>query len=58
MSTMGFVRGMITGAVIGGAAMAVFDPITPRQRRRAKKQAYAAFRNISNMTEDLLTRVK
>lgn len=58
MSTMGFIKGMITGAAIGGAAMVMFDPITPRQRRRVKKQAYAAFRNLSCMADDLLSRVK
>ena len=53
MSTMGFVKGLITGAAVGGATMLMFDPITPRQRKRVKKQAYAAWRNIGCMAGDI-----
>ncbi len=54
MSTTGFLKGMVAGAAIGGAAMMLFDPITPRQRRRAKRQVYSAMRSIGNMADDLM----
>lgn len=53
MSHMKFVKGLITGAAVGTAAMLMFDPVTPRQRKRVKKQACAAFRNISRVVEDI-----
>lgn len=54
MSTMGFVKGMITGAALGGATMLMLDPITPRQRRRVKRQAWAAWRNISHVADEFM----
>lgn len=54
MSRMGFVKGMITGAAVGTVAMLMFDPITPRQRKRVKKQASCAFRNMGRMMDDLV----
>ena len=53
MSHMGFVKGLITGAAVGTAAMLLFDPVTPRQRRRVKKQACAAFRSMGRVMDDL-----
>ncbi len=54
MSHMGFVKGLITGAAVGTAAMLLFDPVTPRQRRRVKKQACAAFRSMGRVMDDLV----
>ncbi len=54
MSAIGFVKGMITGAAVGGAAVMLFDPITPRQRRRVKKQASAAWRSLVIMADDIM----
>ena len=54
MSHMGFVKGLITGAAVGTAAMLMFDPVTPRQRKRVKKQACAAFRNMGRVVDDLV----
>ena len=54
MSTMGFVKGMIAGAAVGGAAMLMFDPITPRQRKRVKRQAVAAWRNIEHVADEFM----
>ena len=53
MSTVGFLKGLITGAAVGGAAALIFDPITPRQRKRVKKQAYAMWRNMSAAADTL-----
>ena len=54
MSTMGFVKGLVAGAAVGTAAMLMFDPITPRQRRRVKRQACAAWRNISHVADEVV----
>lgn len=53
MSTKGFVKGMVTGALVGGAAILLFDPITPRQRKKVKRQAQAAMENISSVADEL-----
>lgn len=54
MSAMEFLKGMVCGAAVGGAAMLVFDPITPKQRKRAKKQVCNAMRSIADMTDGLV----
>ena len=54
MSTIGFLKGMAAGALVGSVAVMLFDPITPRQRRRAKRQIAGAMRNIGNMADDLM----
>ena len=51
---MGFVKGMITGVAVGGAAMLMFDPITPRQRKRVKRQACAAWRNLGYVADEFM----
>lgn len=53
MSHMGFVKGLITARRSHGA-MLMFDPVTPRQRKRVKKQACAAFRNMGRVVDDLV----
>lgn len=53
MNTSGFIKGMVTGVAVGGITMLMFDPVTPRQRRKAKRQACAAIRNIGAMADDL-----
>lgn len=54
MSAMEFLKGMVCGAAVSGAAMLVFDPITPKQRKRAKKQVCNAMRSIADMTDGLV----
>ena len=54
MSRMGFVKGMITGAAVGTVAMLMFDPITPRQRKRVKKQASNPWRSQQKIVFHIL----
>lgn len=54
MSKMGFVKGIVTGVLVGGAAAMLFDPITPRQRRRIRHQASNMMRSVGQMVEDLM----
>lgn len=50
---MSFIKGMLAGALAGGAAMLLFDPITPRQRRRFKKQAGRMMQSVGDMFESM-----
>lgn len=54
MSAISFVKGMIAGVAVGGACVMLFDPITPRQRKRVKRQAAAAWRSFAVMADDLM----
>lgn len=54
MNAMGFIKGMITGVVVGGTAALMLDPITPRQRKRAKRQAANMVRNVGYMVDSLI----
>lgn len=50
---MSFIKGMLAGALAGGAAMLLFDPITPRQRRKIKKKANRMMQSMGDMFESM-----
>ncbi len=50
---MSFVKGMLAGALAGGAAMLLFDPITPRQRRKLKKKANRMMHSVGDMFDSM-----
>jgi len=56
MSKSGFVKGMVAGAVIGSVAALIFDPITPKQRKRAHRHTSSMFRNVGCMVDDLVNK--
>ena len=53
MSGSGFVKGMVTGAVVGAVTMMVFDPISTKQRKRMRRQTNHVFRNIGSMVDGI-----
>ncbi len=55
MNSARFLKGMLTGAAIGATAMMLFDPVSPRQRHRLRKQATSMFRNIGGMMDDFMS---
>lgn len=50
---MSFVKGMLAGVLAGSAAMLIFDPITPRQRRKFKKKANRMMHSVGDMFESM-----
>lgn len=55
MNGAGFIKGVITGAVIGGAAMMIFDPVTPKQRKMAQRRTNTMFRNVGCMVDNMMS---
>ncbi len=53
MKKMGFIKGMIAGVLAGGAAMLLFDPITPRQRRKMRRTANRMMHNVGDMFDSM-----
>lgn len=51
MSGSGFVKGMVTGAVVGAVTMMVFDPVSTKQRKRMRRQTSHMFRNMGTMVD-------
>ena len=50
---MGFVKGMLAGVLAGGAVMLLFDPITPRQRRKMRRQANRMMHSVGDMFDNM-----
>ena len=38
MNTMGFIKGMATGVIVGAAAALVIDPISSKQKNKIKRK--------------------
>ena len=53
MKKMGFIKGMLAGMLAGGAVMLIFDPITPRQRRKMRRSANRMMHNVGDMFESM-----
>ena len=53
MKKMSFIKGMIAGALTGGAVMMLFDPITPRQRRKMRRTANQMMHSVSDMFDNM-----
>ena len=50
----GFIKGIMAGAVAGSLTMLVFDPVTPRMRRRAKRKITSAAHDFGDMVESMM----
>ena len=53
LKKMGFVKGMLAGVLAGGAVMLLFDPITPRQRRKMRRQANRMMHSVGDMFDNM-----
>lgn len=51
---MNFVKGMITGLVVGSAVTMLTDPISDRQRHRIQRKTEGFFRNIGCAIDNAL----
>lgn len=50
----GFIKGALAGAVIAAAAVMIFDPVTPRMRRRAKRKIVSTAHDIGDMVDSMM----
>lgn len=50
----GFVKGALAGAIAGAAVAIAFDPITPRQRRRAARKAGYMVNDMKKAVKDMV----
>ena len=51
MNTMGFVKGMAAGMVVGAAAALIMDPISSKQRNRIKRKTEGVFKSIGGVID-------
>ncbi len=51
---MGFVKGMITGLLVGSAVTMLTDPISDRQRHKMQKRTEGFFRNIGGALDNAM----
>lgn len=50
---MGFISGIIAGALVGSAVTMVMDPVSDRDRRKLYRNTKNAFRTISSLVDTL-----
>ena len=55
MSKMGFIGGMITGAIVGGALTMLIDPVNDKQHRRMKKNSSHMFKTMGSVIDAMMT---
>lgn len=55
---MNFVKGMITGLVVGSAVTMLTDPISDRQRHKMQKKTEGLFKNIGCALDNAITMFK
>ncbi len=58
MKKMGFLKGMLAGMVAGGVTMLIFDPITPRQRRKMRRTANRMMQGVGDMFDSMSCEMK
>lgn len=51
---MGFLKGMITGLLVGSAVTMIADPISDRQRHKMQKKTEGFFRSIGSGIDNAL----
>ena len=45
---MGFIKGMLTGLLVGSAVTMIADPISDRQRHKMQKKTEGFFKNVGS----------
>lgn len=50
----GFMKGVLTGVVVGAATAFVMDPNNGKQRRRMQRQATSFFKNVGSMIDSIV----
>ena len=58
MNTMGFVKGMATGVIVGAAAALVIDPISSKQRNKIKRKTQGVFKSIGSVIDTAMEIMK
>lgn len=51
---MKFVKGMVTGLLVGSAVTMLADPISDRQRHKMQKKTEGFFKNIGGALDNML----
>lgn len=51
MNTIGFVKGMATGVIVGAAAALIMDPISSKQRTKIKRKTEGVFKSIGSVID-------
>lgn len=51
---MGFIKGMITGLLVGSAVTMIADPISDRQRHKMQKKTEGFFRKLGSSIDNAL----
>ena len=52
---MGFVKGMITGLLVGSAVTMFADPVSDRQRHKMQRKTEGFFRNIGGALDNAVS---
>lgn len=55
---MNFVKGMVTGLLVGSAVTMLADPISDRQRHKMQKKTEGIFKNIGGAIDNALDMFK
>ena len=58
MNTMGFVKGMATGVIVGAAAALVIDPISAKQKNKIKRKTQGVFKSIGSVIDTAMDIMK
>ena len=58
MNTMGFVKGMAAGVIVGAAAALVMDPISSKQRNKIKRKTQGVFKSIGSVIDTAMEMVR
>lgn len=55
---MNFVKGMITGLLVGSAVTMFADPVSDRQRHKMQRKTEGLFKNIGDALDNAITMFK
>lgn len=51
MSYSDFTKGIATGALVGAAAVMIFEPISEKQKNKIKRKTKGVFRSIGSVID-------
>lgn len=51
---MGFIKGMVTGLLVGSAVTMLADPVSDRQRHKMQKKTEGFFRSVGSAIDNAI----